>query len=394
MPVRPSSSFGATRSSKFSQELSRGVVSLVQNHVVECGGIDRGAVPQRIDRRKHVALNGGPLALVQQLAEVAHLERVAKDATRLFEDLAAVRDIEQRLHASRLPQGAVIDRGHNGLPRARRRDYQIAMPSELARGREFLKHRLLEVPRFDLDQQILTRIVARVRRESPPQPRAVRVIPMLVTFELMCIGPVLVERLLHLRDQRRLIRLRHANVPFEPVGLRGVREIRRTHERRREPAGAMKDPRLRMQPRRVLVVRNLHRRIRQRRQSLDRKRIRRPHIRRGQHAQRAAARVAVPLDLRAKLLEAAELDERAQKVDRVGAIELAPQVLKQLVALGIDDQARGMERPTRPLGRLCRPRDDRSEPLGVQPQLVIALERRVARASAAPRAALPPARAP
>jgi hypothetical protein len=62
----------------------------------------------------------------------------------------------------------------------------------------------------------------------------------------------------------------------------------------------------------------------------------------------------VPLDLRAKLLEAAQLDKRAQKVDRVGAIELAPQVLKQLVALGIDDQARGMERTTRPLWRLGR----------------------------------------
>ena len=145
-----------------------GVVSLVKNHVVECGGIDRGAVAQRIDGRKHMALNGGPLALVQQLAEVAHLERVAKDATRLLEDLAAVRDIQQRLDASRLPQGAVIDRGHNGLPRAGRRDHQIAMPSELARGREFLKHRLLEVPRFNLDQQDFTRIVACIRRESAP----------------------------------------------------------------------------------------------------------------------------------------------------------------------------------------------------------------------------------
>ena len=113
-------------------------------------------------------LNGGPLALVQQLAEVAHLEHVAKDSTRLLEDLAAVRDVQQRLDASRLPQGAVIERGHDGLSRARRRDHQIAVPSELARGRELLKHRLLEVPRLDLEQQAITRIVAGVRRESPP----------------------------------------------------------------------------------------------------------------------------------------------------------------------------------------------------------------------------------
>ena len=58
--------------------LRRGVMSLVQDHVVECGGIDGGAVAQRIDRCKDMALNRGPLALVQQLAEVAHLEHVCE----------------------------------------------------------------------------------------------------------------------------------------------------------------------------------------------------------------------------------------------------------------------------------------------------------------------------
>jgi hypothetical protein len=48
---------------------------------------------------------------------------------------------------------------------------------------------------------------------------------------------------------------------------------------------------------------------------------------------------AVALDFSAKLLEAAQLDERAQKVDRIGAVEFTSQVLEQLVALGIDDQA-------------------------------------------------------
>ena len=330
------------------------MVSLVQNHMVECGGIDRGAVAQRVDRCKHMALNGGPLALIQQLAEVAHLEHVAKDSTRLLEDLAAVRDIQQRLDASRLPQGPVVERGHDGLSRARGRDQQIAVPSELARGRELLKHRFLEVPRLDFEQQVLARIMAGVRRECPRKPHALRVVPRLVPFELMCIRPVLVEGLLHLRDHRWLIRLRHANVPFEPVGLSGMREVRRTHERRREPAGAMKDPRLGVQPRRVLVVRDLHRRIRQRCQSLNRQRIRCTHVRRGQHAQRTSARVAVPLDFSAKLLKAAELDERAQKVNRVGAIEFTSQMLEQLVALSIDNQARGMERSSRPLWRLWR----------------------------------------
>jgi hypothetical protein len=46
-----------------------------------------------------------------------------------------------------------------------------------------------------------------------------------------------------------------------------------------------------------------------------------------------------PLDFSAKLLEAAKLDERAQEVGKVGAVEFNSQVLEQLVALGIDDQA-------------------------------------------------------
>ena len=51
------------------------------------------------------------------------------------------------------------------------------------------------------------------------------------------------------------------------------------------------------------------------------------------------ARVTVSRIPSRNFLRSRQLDKRAQKVDRVGAIELAPQVLKQLVALGIHDQA-------------------------------------------------------
>jgi hypothetical protein len=97
-------------------------MSLVQNHMVECGGIDGRPVAQRINRCKHVTLNGRPLALAQKFTEVAHLEHVPKDSTSLVEDLAAVRDVQQRFHASRLPQGPVIERGHDGLACTRGRD--------------------------------------------------------------------------------------------------------------------------------------------------------------------------------------------------------------------------------------------------------------------------------
>ena len=152
--------------------ISSDVVRLVQNHVVEGGGINRGTIPQRIDGCKNVAANGGPLALVEQFAEVAHLRHMPKDSTRLIEDLATVRDVQQRLDVSRLPQGTVIECGHDGLSGARRRDHQIAVPPEPARGREFLKDRLLEVPRLNLEQQAVIRLVG--RRESAPSRTAAR----------------------------------------------------------------------------------------------------------------------------------------------------------------------------------------------------------------------------
>ena len=62
--------------------------------------------------------------------------------------------------------------------------------------------------------------------QGPRESHALRFVPRLVPFELMCIRPVLVEGLLHLRDQGWLIRLRHANVPFETVSLSGMREVR------------------------------------------------------------------------------------------------------------------------------------------------------------------------
>jgi hypothetical protein len=82
-----------------------------------------------------MAPDRGSLGLVQQLAEITHLEHVTKHATRQLEDLATVRDAEQRLHVSRLPQGAVIDRCHHGFARASAGDHQVSMPPERARPR-------------------------------------------------------------------------------------------------------------------------------------------------------------------------------------------------------------------------------------------------------------------
>src|SRR4051812_42330081 len=97
------------------------------------------------------------------------------------------------------------------------------MTSELACGRELLEDRLLEVPGFDLDQQVLARILAHFGGECASESCPMAVITLLVAFELITVGPVLVEGLLHLSDQRRLLRLRDANVPFESVGLGSMR---------------------------------------------------------------------------------------------------------------------------------------------------------------------------
>src|SRR5438045_1148816 len=143
-----------------------------------------------------------------------------------------------------------------------------------------------------------------------------------------------------------------------------------TDEGCRESARPVKDPRLGVQPRGVLIVRNLHSCFWQRRHVLNRGCIRCAHVGGGQYAQRAAVRIAKSLELRTKLLEATELDERAQKIDRICAIEFASEVLQQPVACGIDDRARSVERAARPLRRLCRPGDDCHQAFGMQPQFI------------------------
>ena len=80
-----------------------------------------------------------------------------------------------------------------------------------------------------------------------------------------------------------------------------------------------------------------------------------------------------------------ELDERAQKVNRVRAIEFASQVLEQLVALAI--RLKGMEQSARPLWRLCRA----SQTIGKMSRsvpLVIALEDACTSTAAPPAAPL------
>ena len=201
----------------------------------------------------------------------------------------------------------------------------------------------------------VARIVASVRRERPPESRALRVVP----------GARTVRTDVHRPSTGRRSPASARPAPVDPTASceRSIR-ARRSARHARGSTNPRTPSRTRWRDERSTPWRAAASRSRRTKSSpshsatppvsLNRQRIRCAHVRRGQHAQRTAARVAVPLDLRTKLLEAAELDERAQKVDRVGAIEFASQVLEQLVALGIDDQARGMQRSARPLGRLCR----------------------------------------
>ena len=77
-------------------------------------------------------------------------------------------------------------------------------------------------------------------------------------------------------------------------------------------------------------------------EQLDRLHLGRAHVRRGEDAQRPAQR-AVALDERAELVEAAELDEGAEQVDPVGALELAREVREDALAVGVGDEPGGEE---------------------------------------------------
>ena len=122
------------------------VMELVDDEDVEGVGVESldSLGRERLDHREDVLAGGDPPAAVD-LAEGAVAEHRAVGRQRLPQDLLAVGDEEEREAPARgLAEGAVVERGDDGLAGAGRRDDEVAVAVvAVALDRQRVEHPLL-----------------------------------------------------------------------------------------------------------------------------------------------------------------------------------------------------------------------------------------------------------
>ena len=89
--------FGVDDRQQWFPRHGRRVVGFVDHDMIERRRIDRRTRSERVDGRKDMTADRRPLAVVQQFTKPGLLQRVAKHAAGLIEDLAAMRDVQQRI---------------------------------------------------------------------------------------------------------------------------------------------------------------------------------------------------------------------------------------------------------------------------------------------------------
>jgi len=136
----------------------------------------------------------------------------------------------------------------------------------------------------------------------------------------------------------------------------------------------VEDPGLGVEAGHGFVVGDADLAIGERGEALDRLGVAGPHIGGGEDAEGAAAGLAVALEGGAELLDAAELQEGTEEVDAVGGVKLAAEVVEHRLALGVDDEARGVEGGAGALDGGGRRGEEGAEALGEELALVGAEE--------------------
>lgn len=215
----------------------RRVVRLVDDHHVERLRVEV-VIPEGVDRCEHVAPNGRLVPLKEQLSKVGRLQRRPVNEAGLLEDLPAVGDEEKRVDPPSLAQPGVVEGRHHRLARSGRSHEQVAMPAQGARRSEFLEDGLLERLWLELEEGLQPGIAIGLR-ERAGESLPVRLQAAIERLEEREVRPVLAEGLAHLGEQGRLVALRDAHVPLEPVGLGSVREIGAADVGRRDAAVAV-----------------------------------------------------------------------------------------------------------------------------------------------------------
>ncbi len=171
-------------------------------------------------------------------------------------------------------------------------------------------------------------------------------VPCCVVRFVVGISPVAVECRLELFDQVGRRSFRQTNVPFHSVQHRAVREIGRSNEGRGIAGRSFEQPCLRVQPRGLCVVRNLHL-CSDRRQPVERPAFGRTGVDRCNDAQ-WSSQLPVRFECWTNEPETVPADKRTKEVDSIGGVNFAldGQPDRRL-ATGINEQVRRGQRNQR-----------------------------------------------
>jgi hypothetical protein len=214
-----------------------GVVELVHDHHVEVVGrkLRQARRAQALDGGKDVLEVLGTTAGHPQLAEGVVAERVAEGGQALGEQLLAMGHEQQASPAELARQPRVVDRGHDRLAGAGRRDQEVLVVTLLARHRDLLEQALLERLEAELDgaQHDLRRgVVARHLRQEDLA---------VVGLEVAAV-PVGLEDTFDLADHVGIPQPGDPHVPLQAVDLRRVGQVRRADVRGRGAGAALEQP--------------------------------------------------------------------------------------------------------------------------------------------------------
>src|SRR5437773_42712 len=121
-------------------------VEVIRREIPKTGGAEA------LNRGEHVFERLRSLTADPELAECRIAERVPEREETLIEDFFPMRDEQEPMPRKRLAQSRIINRGHHGLPGARRRREEIPVIPALARHGDLFEEPLLERLQPHLDR--------------------------------------------------------------------------------------------------------------------------------------------------------------------------------------------------------------------------------------------------
>ena len=280
----------------------------------------------------------------EPLAESWFAQHELEDLLALPEDFVPVGDEEEGVTLSFFAQSLEVEGRDPCLAGSGGSDDEIAAMLALAlRLKRLERHGLMGL-RCDVHQQ--RNIEAVVRQAPVTLPGQCAVEPFgvasgFVVLELRLL-PVLLERRREAFDDLGILRRAHAHIPFEPVDLRRVGEVRRADVGRVQSAIAMEQPRLGVEPRSRNLIGDLDSRA-ERDQCIEGTSLGRAGVDARNHSDPRAG--ACPcFELGPEQSQPRVTHERAQEIDSIGARDFSCDLARDLdIASSVDEKAGSAE---------------------------------------------------